>query len=117
MYKFVYTLLLINQKWNVERFAHQLVNLYDLFLLANASLQDSQDEVGYYFLYQIFEVEKKRRKIKGVFKTGGDFVGYSCDVNIIKVFVIYPCECTDTGIMFEQFSIELDDFINYLKKN
>ena len=44
-------------------------------------------------------------------------VGYTCDVNIIKVFVIYPCECTDTGMMFEEFSIELDDFINYLKKN
>lgn len=44
-------------------------------------------------------------------------VGYTCDVNIIKVFVIYPCECTDTGMMFEEFSIELDDFINYLKEN
>ena len=44
-------------------------------------------------------------------------VGYTCDVNIIKVFVIYPCECTDTGMMFEEFNIELDDFINYLKEN
>ena len=43
--------------------------------------------------------------------------GYTCNVNIIKAFVIYPCECTDTGMMFEEFSIELDDFINYLKKN
>lgn len=43
--------------------------------------------------------------------------GYTCNVNIIKVFVIYPCECTDTGMMFEEFSIELDDFINYLKEN
>ena len=43
-------------------------------------------------------------------------VGYSFENNIIKAFVIYPCECTDTGIMFEEFNIGLDTFVNYLKE-
>lgn len=43
--------------------------------------------------------------------------GYTCDISVIKVLIIYPCECTDTGVMLEEFSIELDDFINYLKEN
>lgn len=71
------------------------------------------------FLFDYLDEHGKLDDIKEELYDSSDdikVVGYSCDVNIIKVFVIYPCECTDTGMMFEEFSIELDDFINYLKE-
>lgn len=71
------------------------------------------------FLFDYLDEHDKLDDIKEELYDSSDdikVVGYLCDVNIIKVFVIYPCECTDTGMMFEEFSIELNDFINYLKE-
>ena len=44
-------------------------------------------------------------------------VGYNFQNNIILVSVIYFDECLECGTGYEDISIELDDFIEWLKEN
>ena len=44
-------------------------------------------------------------------------VGYTFKNGVIIVAVAYFDECLECGTMYEEFDIELEDFIEYLKEN
>ena len=44
-------------------------------------------------------------------------VGYPFKNGVIIVAVAYFDECLECGTMYEEFDIELEDFIEYLKEN